>query len=114
MIFKLILDRKNKPNRPPYVKDAILRPTSIKDELVSSNKKAKTIKTIPHKRLINLEAFKELFLSNISTTVDVVSELIDELNVDIAADIAPAKSKPLNPTGTVSYTHLTLPTICSV
>ena len=77
MIFKLILDRKNKPNRPPYVKDAILRPTSIKDELVSSNKKANIIKTIPHNRLINFEAFKELFLSNISTTVDVVSELID-------------------------------------
>ena len=113
MIFKLILDRKNKPNRPPYVNDAILRPTSIKDELVSSNKKANIINTIPHKRLINLEAFKELFLSNISTTVDVVSELIDELSVDIAADIAPAKSKPLNPTGTYSMINVVNSLSCS-
>ena len=68
-------------------------------ESPSSKISAIEIKTIAHTKLITRASFKLVFLPNQSATVDEDNELIDELNVDIAAESTPANNTPLNPIG---------------
>ena len=66
---------------------------------VSLKKRAIKISTAPQAKLTSLDIFMSLALCNQSETVDDASELIDELNVDIAADKTPASKRPFTPIG---------------
>ena len=57
------------------------------------------MRTTPQAKLMDCDFFTVADPFNQSVTVDEARELIDELNVDIAADKTPANNIPLMPTG---------------
>ena len=97
--LRIIISRgiKSTPYQSPKV--TISKPTIIIAVFVSLKKRAIKISTAPQAKLTNLEKFMSLALCNQSEMVDDASELIDELNVDIAADKTPASKRPFTPTG---------------
>ena len=68
-------------------------------ESLSSNDNAIKISTTAQARLIHLDCTKLIEFLNQSTATEDAKELIEELNVDIAADNIPAISRPFNPVG---------------
>ena len=100
--FSLNFVSKNKPNNPPYVKDAIWRPIITIAESLSSKKRAILINAIAQNKLTNLDIRRVGFPPNQSIIVEDAKEFIDELKVDIAADKIPASNNPRRPTGKYS------------
>ena len=70
-------------------------------ESLSSNNNAIEISTTAHTKLIHLDWTKLIEFLYQSTATEDARELIEELNVDIAADNIPAISRPFNPIGKV-------------
>ena len=102
--FDLIQGReknKNKLNNEPYVKDAIFKPIIIKGSFGSLKYSAVKIRIIVQKTETTCEFLIEFNFGNQSLIVDEESELIDELNVDIATDRIPATTIPFIPFGNI-------------
>ena len=81
------------------MKEAILRPSITTAVLPSSKIIAININKIAQIALTTKDVFILTLLFIQSFTVDDAKELIDELRVDIAADITPANNNPFTPIG---------------
>ena len=90
----------DKSSKPDWIA-ADLIAQAEHDETSQSIVIADNIKITVQKIAIYLEVFTDLILGNQSVSVDDDNELIDELNVDIAAESTPAMTIPLNPFGKI-------------
>jgi|ETNmetMinimDraft_5_1059913.scaffolds.fasta_scaffold24378_3 hypothetical protein len=91
-----------KPSIAPYITEAMLNPTSTNGLLEEVNNIAPPISIMAQKTETILAVFILVFFfigSIQSTTVADAKELIDELNVDIAAAKIPATRNPVKPLG---------------
>ena len=79
--------------------DAICSPIMTIAESLSSKISAIPIRTDAQNRLTIFEVLMDDLPPNQSTIVEEAREFIEELRVDMAADIIPASNKPRRPVG---------------